>query len=628
MAPLTLLVAGWVMPSPAWFRAHTPRDLIGPGLQAAGLVIAILMAKVAGLDWVPIPPSATNSHTLSGYYGGAARAAFDPTWRTTWLDDFDYRVAGDAKVVAWITRNGFGGDTAVVWSYDAWIYALANLQIIMPTPPIYNDEVLLGSGGPVEAYVAAKQPVLIMVDVKSQVLFPEITTLLNSGEYIDEYQTLPVHRLGPRRQRLAPAVSSRVRHLDRVMLGAVIAVFAGFAIAYTRITPLGASPDELSHLHYITGISDHLRLPPAGEPERQQPPLYYLLGAIVARLTGDDARLIRLVSVVSALLTILTVYLRGPPPLPVAALPCSWGRGAGRAAPRDAVPGRGDQRRQPRVARRRAAGARGDRGDAEQRALDAPPRSAPGSPWRSPCWPRRPCGCWRCLVIVVVRFSRRLRALQVAALVLPSVVFAGWWFVRNAVAFGSPLPPLHPITAQRQVLNSLSQVRGYLAATALSIVGMYGNGAHFVAISILGARPLPSIVAGAVIALITLAACIAVARSWGRWDTMRRRVAIVLLVVILVALAQSVLNSATFDLQPQARYLLVAVGAAAPITAWTIAWRRRGPLSPARCGGIAVLVVVALLLDVSGLITAATRQHDHRAWSRKLSRVRARPRRG
>jgi 4-amino-4-deoxy-L-arabinose transferase-like glycosyltransferase len=191
VAPLSLLGVGLPAPSRGWLRGHSLRELIGPGLQAVGLVIAILMAKVAGLDWVPIPPSATNSHTLSDYYGGAAWAAFDPTWRTIWLDDFDYRVAGDAKVVAWITRNGFGGDTAVVWSYDAWIYALANLQIIMPTPPIYNDEVLLGSGGPVETYVAAKQPVLIMVDVKSQVLFPEITTLLNSGEYIDEYQTYP-----------------------------------------------------------------------------------------------------------------------------------------------------------------------------------------------------------------------------------------------------------------------------------------------------------------------------------------------------------------------------------------------------------------------------------------------------
>lgn len=191
VAPLTLLVAGIAVPSATRFHAGNRRSMIGPGLQVGGLVIAILMAKVAGIDWLPIPPSSTNSHTLSGYYGGAAWAAFDPTWRTTWLDDFDYRVAGDAKVAAWVIRNGFSGDTAVVWSYDAWIYALANLQIIMPTPPIYNDEVLLGSGGPVEKYVAMRQPVLIMVDVKSQVLFPEIVTLLDSGEYIDEYQTYP-----------------------------------------------------------------------------------------------------------------------------------------------------------------------------------------------------------------------------------------------------------------------------------------------------------------------------------------------------------------------------------------------------------------------------------------------------
>jgi 4-amino-4-deoxy-L-arabinose transferase-like glycosyltransferase len=401
-------------------------------------------------------------------------------------------------------------------------------------------------------------------------------------------------------------VSSRARNLDRVMLGTVIAVFAAFAIAYTRITPLGASPDELSHLHYITGISDHLRLPPADEPERQQPPLYYLLGAIVARLTGDDARLIRLVSVVLGVLTILTVYLVARRLFPlrpylavgaaglVALLPetqylagainddnLAWLAGALLVLAGVVVMQSGV------LSTRLALGA----GLAVALAVLA----------KETVWVL----ALLLLVIVVVRFRRQLRALQIAALVLPSVVLAGWWFVRNAVAFGSPLPPLHPITAQRQVFDSLSQVRGYLAATALSIVGMYGNGAHFVAISILGARPLPSIVAGAVIALITLTACIAVVRSWGRWDTMRRRVAIVLLVVILVALAQSVLNSATFDLQPQARYLLVAVGAAAPITAWTIAWRSRGPLSSVRCAGIAMLVVVALLLDVSGLITAA-----------------------
>lgn len=191
VAPLTLLAAGIALPSRSWIGAGGPRSLAGPALQAAGLVIAILMAKVAGLDWVPVTPSATNSHTLSDYYGGAVVAAFDPTWRTQWLDHFDYRVAGDANAAAWITAHGFSGDTAVVWSYDSWVYALADLQIVMRTPPIYNDEVLLGYGGPVEQYVAKQRPVLIVVDSGAQVLFPEIGTLLDSGDYVDEYHSGP-----------------------------------------------------------------------------------------------------------------------------------------------------------------------------------------------------------------------------------------------------------------------------------------------------------------------------------------------------------------------------------------------------------------------------------------------------
>ena len=61
----------------------------------------------------------------------------------------------------------------------------------MPTPPIYNDEVLLGYGGPVEQYVAGQRPVLIIVDAQAQVLFPEIGKLLAGGEYVNEYQSYP-----------------------------------------------------------------------------------------------------------------------------------------------------------------------------------------------------------------------------------------------------------------------------------------------------------------------------------------------------------------------------------------------------------------------------------------------------
>jgi 4-amino-4-deoxy-L-arabinose transferase-like glycosyltransferase len=401
-------------------------------------------------------------------------------------------------------------------------------------------------------------------------------------------------------------VRAERRHLDRWLLGVVVAVFAGFAVAYTRITPIGASPDELSHLHYINGIADHLRLPPAGEPERQQPPLYYLLGAIVAKLTGDDARLIRLVSVVLGVMTILTVYA-----VARRLFPLRPALAAGAAALVALLP-----------EAQYLAGAINDdnlawlagallvlAGVVVLQSDLLSPRLALASGLAVALAVLAKETVWilavLLLVVVVVRFARQLRPLHVVALVVPTVVLAGWWFVRNAVAFGSPLPPLHPITAQRQVFDSLSQVRGYLAATALSIVGMYGNGAHFVAISILGVRPLPSTVAGAAIAVITIAACVAVARSWARWDRVRRRLAILLLGVLVVVVVQSVLNSASFDLQPQARYLLVAVAAAAPIAAWTIAWRRSGRLTGIRSLAIAGLVAVALILDVSGLITAA-----------------------
>jgi 4-amino-4-deoxy-L-arabinose transferase-like glycosyltransferase len=397
-----------------------------------------------------------------------------------------------------------------------------------------------------------------------------------------------------------------VESRHRWLLAATAAVFAGFAVAYTRITPVGASPDELSHLHYITGIADHLRLPPAGQPERQQPPLYYLLGAIIARLTGDDARLIRLLSVVLGVLTVLTVYA-----VARRLFPLRPALAVGAAALVALLP-----------ETQYIAGAINDdnlawlagallvlAGVIVMQSELLTPRVALGLGLvvalavlaKETVW----VPALLLLVLVVVRHARQLRALHAAALVVPTVVLAGWWFIRNAVEFGSPLPPLHPITAQPQVFDSLAQVRGYLAATAVSLVGMYGNGAHFVAISILGVRPLPSAVAAAAIAVISIAACVAVARSWRRWDRSRRGTAILLLVVLLVAAAQSVLNSATFDLQPQARYLLVAVAAAAPITAWTIAWRRSGPLTAARGTLIVALIAVALVLDVSGLITAA-----------------------
>jgi 4-amino-4-deoxy-L-arabinose transferase-like glycosyltransferase len=191
VAPIALLVAGIPFGALQQRIVHDRMSLIAPGVQTSGLIIALLMAKVAGLDWLPLTPSSSNSHTLSDYYGGAVASVFSTSFRTQWTNHFDYRVNGDAAVVAWIDSAGLRGSRAAVWSYDAWVYALADLQIVMPTPPIYNDEVLLGYGGPVEQYVAQQRPVLIVVDAEAQKLFPEIATLLNSGAYVDKYASKP-----------------------------------------------------------------------------------------------------------------------------------------------------------------------------------------------------------------------------------------------------------------------------------------------------------------------------------------------------------------------------------------------------------------------------------------------------
>ncbi len=67
---------------------------------------------------------------------------------------------------------------------------------------------------------------------------------------------------------------------------AVAVACAWFAVAaalYAHLVPLGQSPDELAHLAYLRGLSQHLSLP-VHTAERQQPPLYYALGAVMYRI--------------------------------------------------------------------------------------------------------------------------------------------------------------------------------------------------------------------------------------------------------------------------------------------------------------------------------------------------------
>ena len=167
--------------------------------QIAGVLIAAFMASNAGLDWVSSPtPSSVlfggapinNSRNFGVYYGGAIAAAFGVQTRDDWDAGFDSRVLGDGAAADYIRNQGLAGTTAVVWSSDAWIYALAELPDLMPTPPIYNDEVLLGQNGPVADYVSTLNPEVIVTSTDALVQFPEITKLLDS-KYVASYWYYP-----------------------------------------------------------------------------------------------------------------------------------------------------------------------------------------------------------------------------------------------------------------------------------------------------------------------------------------------------------------------------------------------------------------------------------------------------
>ena len=193
VAPIALTLASIPLPL-AWLRE---RRLANRALrcapQLAGLGIVAAMASVAGLDWMPnaVPMSINATRTLQQYYGGAITSALQISNKSDWDNDFDWRVAADEAVASWLKDKGLAGTSAVVWSSDSWLYSLADLPVLMPTPPIYNDEVLLGINGEVETYVDGLQPEVIVVAADAKAQFPEIQKLLIASRYQAVYAIDP-----------------------------------------------------------------------------------------------------------------------------------------------------------------------------------------------------------------------------------------------------------------------------------------------------------------------------------------------------------------------------------------------------------------------------------------------------
>lgn len=111
----------------------------------------------------------------------------------------------------------------------------------------------------------------------------------------------PVAPLGPP----TPAV--------RRWLGGIIAVFLLLSVGYALRVPVNDAPDEFAHVQYIRYLADAHRFPQlsAGTEagyEAHQPPVFYILAAVVHTVTGGSVHAVRLMNTLLGVLTIIVTF--------------------------------------------------------------------------------------------------------------------------------------------------------------------------------------------------------------------------------------------------------------------------------------------------------------------------------
>jgi len=192
MVPTILLIAS--LPLPIRILQVGRRLAPGAGAMACSVVIAGVLATGAGVDWVPPLASqgSNTNRTLTQFYVGLTSAAAGSGSLNDWRESFDYRVGPDEQVATWLKANGLSHAKTVVWSSDAWPYLLADLDEVMPTPPLYNNFALLGNGGEVGDFVRSQQPLLIVTSDADTAVYSEIVPILRDA-YEDAFDAGPEH---------------------------------------------------------------------------------------------------------------------------------------------------------------------------------------------------------------------------------------------------------------------------------------------------------------------------------------------------------------------------------------------------------------------------------------------------
>jgi hypothetical protein len=391
-----------------------------------------------------------------------------------------------------------------------------------------------------------------------------------------------------------------VRRAPALTLTAAAAVYAAITVTYALSVPVGSSADEIAHLNYAQIISNHAALPGAMVKERQQPPLYYLLSAVLLRLQAPPVAL-RFLSIALGALAIVLVartvwHLAPHNPWLV----------AGTAGALALLPG--FQFVSSSITDDSVAAAAG----AFLLLVTTRVALAAAPSLYLLFWVG--CSVGIALIsketdlpliivlagVVVWRWHDRLALRHILAAAAPVAAIAGWWYVRNLLSFHRPLPPLTPLGVPPNRLRTLGQLRVFFSQ---SLQGLFTperyQGSSLVLPS--GGRALLLLFAAALLAGVAAGTVLAV-RSWPRWDGPRRTAIIGYALAAAGALAFSLANAIIVVFQPQGRYLLVA--ATGPLLALVWGVHRLAPSRRWIGAAAAAYIAAAASLSAIGLTTA------------------------
>lgn len=393
-----------------------------------------------------------------------------------------------------------------------------------------------------------------------------------------------------------------MKRAPTLALLAALAVFGAFAVTYALTVPVGSSADELSHLNYAQTIAAHASLPGALVPERQQPPLYYVMAAALLRVHAPLVALRFLstvLGVIAVLLVARTVSLLAPrrPWLAV-----------GTAAALALLPGL--QFVSASITDDSLAAAAG-----AFLLLVTTQVALSETPTRGLLW-RAGIAIGIGLVsketdlplIVVLagtalwRWRAHLAPRHVVPVAVPVAVIAGWWYARNVISFHRLLPPLTPLGVPPSRLRTLSQLRVFLSQT---MYGLFTPERYQGSPLILPAagRALMAFFAAALLAGLVVGTVLLV-RAWPGWDAALRTAVVAYTAAAAGTLALSLANAVVVVFQPQGRYLLVAATGPLLLLVWGIARGARRQRSVAVA--VAVYAAGAISLSIFGLTTAIT----------------------